>query len=138
MEGEMGDQNKRAADLLRLCRDSFPFMDPERYQRYIADNSDLDHDEEELPEQCAKASDPLRDPSEGMLNPVNTSSTPDDAHFDLIEEAVRYRQVHGMTQRELADILQISARTLAEWEQRRRSPRGPARALLLTLLESHS
>ena len=37
----------------------------------------------------------------------------------------------GLTQEEFATVLGISARTLQEWEQGRRRPRGPARSLLL-------
>lgn len=37
----------------------------------------------------------------------------------------------GLTQEEFAVVLGISTRTLQEWEQGRRKPRGPARSLLL-------
>jgi len=37
----------------------------------------------------------------------------------------------GLTQEEFATVLGISPRTLQEWEQGRRRPRGPARSLLL-------
>lgn len=37
----------------------------------------------------------------------------------------------GLTQSEFAALLGISVRTLQDWEQGRRSPRGPARALIL-------
>lgn len=37
----------------------------------------------------------------------------------------------GLTQEEFAIVLGISPRTLQEWEQGRREPRGPARSLLL-------
>ena len=36
----------------------------------------------------------------------------------------------GLTQREFAQMIQISTRTLQNWEQRRRHPTGPAAALL--------
>ena len=36
----------------------------------------------------------------------------------------------GLTQREFAKMIQISTRTLQNWEQRRRNPTGPAAALL--------
>ena len=36
----------------------------------------------------------------------------------------------GFSQSEFAGLMGISTRTLQEWEQGRRSPRGPARALL--------
>jgi putative transcriptional regulator len=37
----------------------------------------------------------------------------------------------GLTQSEFAALLGISVRTLQDWEQGRRFPRGPARALIL-------
>jgi len=36
----------------------------------------------------------------------------------------------GLSQAEFAQVLQISARTLQEWEQGRRSPSGAAKALI--------
>ena len=36
----------------------------------------------------------------------------------------------GLTQKEFAGVLHISVRTLQEWEQGRRQPSGPARALV--------
>ena len=36
----------------------------------------------------------------------------------------------GLTQIEFAEALHISARTLQEWEQGRRKPSGPAKALI--------
>ena len=36
----------------------------------------------------------------------------------------------GLTQREVAQVLHISPRTLQEWEQGRRKPSGPAKALI--------
>jgi putative transcriptional regulator len=36
----------------------------------------------------------------------------------------------GLTQREFAEVLHISPRTLQEWEQGRRKPSGPAKALI--------
>lgn len=41
---------------------------------------------------------------------------------------LRYRM--KLTQPEFAALLNVSVRTLQEWEQGRREPRGPARALL--------
>ena len=40
------------------------------------------------------------------------------------------RNKTGLTQSEFAQMIQISTRTLQNWEQRRRSPTGPAAALL--------
>ena len=45
-------------------------------------------------------------------------------------DIVALRQFVGMTQQEFADALGISVHTLRNWEQGRRSPEGPALALL--------
>ena len=47
-----------------------------------------------------------------------------------VNEVVQARQVTGMSQAEFASALQISKRTLQEWEQGRRSPSGAAQALV--------
>lgn len=39
----------------------------------------------------------------------------------------------GETQKAFAGAIGVSVRTLSNWEQRRRTPTGPARALLLLL-----
>lgn len=45
-------------------------------------------------------------------------------------EVVEARSKTGLTQREFANVLHISPRTLQEWEQGRRKPSGPAKALI--------
>ena len=45
-------------------------------------------------------------------------------------EVAAARLSTGLTQAEFAKALQISARTLQEWEQGRRQPSGAAKALL--------
>ena len=40
------------------------------------------------------------------------------------------REKIGLTQSEFARLLQVSIRTLQNWEQQRRTPTGPAAALL--------
>jgi len=40
------------------------------------------------------------------------------------------RETYGLSQTELAALLGISVDTLQNWEQGRRTPRGPARVLL--------
>ena len=42
----------------------------------------------------------------------------------------------GVTQSDFATMLGISVRTLENWEQKRRTPRGPAR-VLLQIAEDH-
>ncbi len=46
------------------------------------------------------------------------------------KDIVALRQFVGLTQEEFADALGISVHTLRNWEQGRRSPEGPALALL--------
>jgi putative transcriptional regulator len=45
-------------------------------------------------------------------------------------EVASARLKTGLSQSEFAQVLQISARTLQEWEQGRRSPSGAAKALI--------
>ena len=46
------------------------------------------------------------------------------------EDIVALRRFTGLTQQAFADALGISVHTLRNWEQGRRSPEGPALALL--------
>ena len=46
------------------------------------------------------------------------------------DDVVALRRFIGMTQQQFADALGISVHTLRNWEQGRRSPEGPALALL--------
>lgn len=45
-------------------------------------------------------------------------------------EVLEARNNTGLSQREFAEVLRISPRTLQEWEQGRRKPSGPAKALI--------
>ncbi|HET7266485.1 MAG TPA: helix-turn-helix domain-containing protein [Oleiagrimonas sp.] len=44
--------------------------------------------------------------------------------------AAQARASLGMSQARFADLLGVSARTIQDWEQGRREPRGPAKTLL--------
>ena len=46
------------------------------------------------------------------------------------DDVVALRRFVGLTQQQFADVLGISVHTLRNWEQGRRGPTGPARALL--------
>ena len=48
----------------------------------------------------------------------------------VANEVASARLKTGLSQAEFAQVLQISARTLQEWEQGRRSPSGAAKALI--------
>lgn len=45
-------------------------------------------------------------------------------------EVLRARQQTGLSQAQFAEVLNISRRTLQEWEQRRRQPSGAAQTLI--------
>lgn len=45
-------------------------------------------------------------------------------------DAKTVREQTGLTQREFASLMQVSVKTLQNWEQHRRNPTGPAAALL--------
>lgn len=59
----------------------------------------------------------------GELNPSRT------ARFDP-DDVRRIRKGLGLSQSEFALLIGVSASTLQNWEQGRRQPEGPARALL--------
>jgi putative transcriptional regulator len=51
--------------------------------------------------------------------------------FEIEEpDVVAIREGYGLSQDQFASLLGISVRTLQNWEQGRRHPRGPARVLL--------
>ena len=51
--------------------------------------------------------------------------------FELPEvEVAAIRKTYGLSQAKFASLMGISVRTLQNWEQGRRIPRGPARVLL--------
>ncbi len=50
--------------------------------------------------------------------------------IDPVKDIIALRRFAGLTQEELSEALSISVHTLRNWEQGRRSPEGPALALL--------
>jgi putative transcriptional regulator len=48
----------------------------------------------------------------------------------LVPDAKAVREQTGLTQSEFAKLMRVSVKTLQNWEQHRRSPTGPAAALL--------
>ena len=48
----------------------------------------------------------------------------------LLRDVMALRRIRGMSQTALAAELGVSVRTLQEWEQGRREPSGPAKALI--------
>jgi len=59
----------------------------------------------------------------GKLRPGRVTEFPE-------PDVAALRRTMDLTQEQLAAMLGISIRTVQDWEQGRRSPRGPARALL--------
>ena len=117
-------------DSLAQLLKSFPGMSTERVERYLSaepeDNVDEANATDHATDDLASSTPWRRNAADQASMPPATHDNPD----DLIERIVTYRRSLALTQRELAQRLGVSARTLEEWEQRRRSPRGPARALL--------
>lgn len=50
--------------------------------------------------------------------------------IDPVKDIAALRRFAGLTQQEFAEALSISVHTLRNWEQGRRSPEGPALALM--------
>ncbi|AKV98801.1 XRE family transcriptional regulator [Marinobacter sp. CP1] len=67
-----------------------------------------------------------------LLQSVKEMKVGNVARVSLVEpnEVAEARGKTGLTQREFAEVLHISPRTLQEWEQGRRKPSGPAKALI--------
>jgi len=67
-----------------------------------------------------------------LLQSVKEMKTGKAARVSRVEpnEVADARGKTGLTQIEFAEALHISARTLQEWEQGRRKPSGPAKALI--------
>jgi putative transcriptional regulator len=77
---------------------------------------------EQLIESVSQADDIIQ----GKTKPGRTT--------ELAEPQVKtIRAKTGLTQTRFADVLGVSKRTLENWEQGRRHPTGPARALLKIL-----
>lgn len=81
---------------------------------FTADNSEFS---KQLPQQGPKQ----------QHNPMQDRSI----SSDILRQVYCLRQQLKLTQKELAKELGISSRTLQDWEQGRRQPSGPGRALLL-------
>ena len=57
-------------------------------------------------------------------------------HTVTVNEAIEARHKTGLSQREFADIMQVSIRTLQAWEQGKRQPSGSAATLLKVATQS--
>lgn len=67
-----------------------------------------------------------------LLQSVKEMKAGKASRISLVEpnEVAEARGKTGLTQAEFAEVLHISPRTLQEWEQGRRKPSGPAKALI--------
>jgi putative transcriptional regulator len=64
----------------------------------------------------------------GLAGPSPSRSRKSDASNEI--DVRRIRAVTGLSQAKFAELLSIEVSTLRNWEQGRREPTGPARALL--------
>ena len=74
-------------------------------------------------EKALESARELRDAREGK-GPVIRETTIE------VPDVAAIRAQSGLSQSEFASVMGISVRTLQDWEQGRRTPRGPARSLL--------
>ena len=72
----------------------------------------------------------LRDGQEFPLAPAMTFATPDMATTPAVRDL---RRRASLTQQEFAARLGVPVETIRNWEQGKRMPRGPARALLAVI-----
>ena len=75
-----------------------------------------------------------RQGSKRQHNPMQDRST----SSDILRQVCFLRQRLKLTQQDLAKQLGISSRTLQDWEQGRRQPSGPGRALLLQWVDQQA
>ena len=62
---------------------------------------------------------------------ISKGEAPASRIFDVLPpDAKVVREQTGLTQSEFASLIQVSVKTLQNWEQHRRNPTGPAAALL--------
>ncbi|MCG5547525.1 helix-turn-helix domain-containing protein [Halorhodospira halochloris] len=74
-----------------------------------------------------------------QLHSANLANSPRNDDIDpttLIQAVIEHRQIHQLTQEQLATELGINVRTLRDWEQGRRQPKGPSQALLRLFITS--
>lgn len=74
-------------------------------------------------EQLTKSMHQMNDILEGTRHPSRTF------HIDAMK-IKEIRQATGLSQSKFADLISVNVDTLRNWEQGRRSPTGPAKALL--------
>ena len=74
--------------------------------------------------------DELTQSMDEMTRIVNGEATPSREFYVDALEVRRIRQATKLSQPKFAQLMQIPVGTLQNWEQGRREPTGPARALL--------
>ena len=120
----------RLSHFARRMKSSFPTMPQAQIANYLQGTENR--------KVAAPEPEPL-DPTAGVTMPIGAVDIEDPAHTphhpstestSLISAVIAHRRRYGLTQEQLAAGLGISVRTLRDWEQGRRQPQGPARALL--------
>jgi putative transcriptional regulator len=72
-----------------------------------------------------------RDIGQEILDGIQAIKRGEGKHIELADPNVReIRSNMGLSQSAFAALLGVSPRTLQDWEQGRRAPKGPAKSLL--------
>jgi len=78
--------------------------------------------------------DKTRDLNQELLDDLHSLKTKGTDHLKSFlvgaSEIVKARRGLQMTQKQFASLLKVSLRTLQDWEQGRRHPKGPAQSLI--------
>ena len=118
-------EQKELLDAIMRCRSAFPHMTEQKIFEYFSTNSDSEaHSQPDADHPTLETSDAPEHDKPTLTHP-HAGDTQDIAAW-----VVNYRKKIGLTQKQLAARLGLSVRTLQDWEHGRRTPRGPARALL--------
>ncbi|MCG5531613.1 helix-turn-helix domain-containing protein [Halorhodospira halochloris] len=126
-------QNSRLNQLINQRRQSFstmPQVNPTDYRKDADSAAAITLSESRPKTLPSPATVPVHTK---QMSSADSSTAPRSGHANpatLIQAVIAHRQRHQLTQEQLATELGISVRTLRDWEQGRRRPKGPARALL--------
>lgn len=124
--------NDRLNHLAKRMRKSFPGMPQTQIADYLqgAENRKVAAPESEPEPATPPVGATMPIGAVDIEDPAHAPHHPSDEPTSLISAVIAHRRRHDLTQEQLAAELGISVRTLRDWEQGRRQPQGPARALL--------